>query len=192
MRIGVGEGRRGALREEAIWIAAIRSGDVSAFTSVVERYQAPIARYLRRLVGDTALAEDLAQETFVKAYLAILKTDTELALRPWLYRIATNEAKMHLRRRRLIRFLPFVAERHEAAAPPAGDDLGERDLVRRALSRLPEAYSSALLLYLVEGFKHHEVGAILGISAEAARKRVARGSELFRKIYADLEGGSRR
>lgn len=169
----------------------MRSGDESAFTSVVERYQAPIARYLRRLVGETSLAEDLAQETFLKAYVAILKTDSELALRPWLYRIATNEAKMHFRRRRLIRFLPFLADRHAETAPPAGDDLGERDLVRQALAQLPEAYASALLLYLVEGFKHHEVGAVLGISPEAARKRVSRGSEMFRKAYAELEGSRR-
>lgn len=155
---------------------------------MVERYQASIARYLRRLVGETALAEDLTQETFVKAYVAILKTDSDLALRPWLYRIATNEAKMHFRRRRLVRFLPFLANRHDPGAPAAGEGLGERDLVRRTLARLPDEYASALLLYLVEGFRHHEVGAILGISPEAARKRVARGSEMFRKAYGELEG----
>jgi RNA polymerase sigma-70 factor (ECF subfamily) len=157
----------------------------------VERYQAPIARYLRRLVGETALAEDLTQETFLKAYLAILKTDSDLALRPWLYRIATNEAKMYFRRRRLIRFLPFLGDRHQVPAPPAEEGLGERDLVRQALARLPKDYASALLLYLVEGFRHQEVGAILGISPEAARKRVARGSEMFRKVYAELEGSRR-
>lgn len=178
------------MQEEATWVAAVRSGDGSAFTAVVERYQAPIARYLRRLVGERALAEDLAQETFVKAYLAILKTDSSLALRPWLYRIATNEARMHLRRSRLIRFLPFLAERHEPVLPSPTDALGERDLVQRALASLPGPYASALLLYLVEGFKHQEVGAILGISAEAARKRVARGSEMFRQAYLALEGRS--
>lgn len=187
-----GQRREGwTLREEALWLAAIRAGDESAFTSVVERYQSPIARYLRRLVGETALAEDLTQETFLKAYVAIIQTDSELALRPWLYRIATNEARMHFRRRRLIRFLPFLAERHDAGAPPAEEGLAERDQVRRALARLPEEYREALLLYLVEGFKHHEVGAILAISGEAARKRVARGSEMFRKAYAELEGGRR-
>ncbi len=180
-----------ALVNETLLIAAVRAGDENAFTSVVERYQAPIARYLRRLVGERGLAEDLTQETFVKAYLAIRRTDSELALRPWLYQIATNEAKMLFRRRKLIRFLPFLAERHDAAVPPANEALGEQDLVRRVLAGLPEETASALLLYLVEGFKHHEVAAILGISPEAARKRVARGSEQFRKRYSELEGGER-
>lgn len=141
-------------------------------------------------MGSASLAEDLTQETFLKAYAAILRTDSELALRPWLYRIATNEAKMYFRRQRLIRFLPFLGGRQEPAGPSAAEGLDEREQVRQALSRLPEEYSAPLLLYLVEGFKHHEVGAILGISPEAARKRVARGSEMFRKAYAALEGAA--
>jgi len=176
--------------DEALLIQTIRAGNENAFTTVVERYQAPIARYLCRLVGERSLAEDLTQETFVKAYVAILRTNSELALRPWLYQIATNEAKMHFRRRKLIRFLPFLAERHDSPTPPADSSVGERDLVRQVLAQLPEETAALLLLYLVEGFKQHEIGAILGISADAVRKRVARGSEQFRKLYTQLEGGT--
>lgn len=173
---------------EAIWIAAVRSGDATAFDAVVERYQGPITRYLRRLVGDTAQAEDLAQETFLKAYIAILRTDSTLALRPWLYQIATNEARMYFRRRRWLRFLPFLEERHDLTTPGPGERFAQQEQVQQALAQLPEGYTAPLLLYLVEGFKHAEVGQILGISAEAARKRVARGSQLFRQAYQQLEG----
>ena len=176
--------------DEALLISSIRAGDASAFTAVVERYQGRIARYLRRLVGESATAEDLTQETFLSAYKAIRRTGSELALAPWLYQIATNHARMYFRRRKLIRFLPFLEVARSGGAPPAADDtLAEQDVVRRALARLPEEYSAPLLLHMVEGFKHHEVGAILGITAEAARKRVSRGSEMFRKAYAELEVG---
>ncbi len=121
--------------DEALLISSIRAGDASAFTAVVERYQAPIARYLRRLVADQALVEDLTQETSLSAYRAIRKTDSDLAFKPWLYRIATNHARMHFRRQRLLRFLPVLAERHGSAVPPSGEALGEQDLVRRALAR---------------------------------------------------------
>lgn len=178
------------MSDEVLLISSIRAGDESAFTVVVERYQARIARYLRRLVGSVALAEDLTQETFLSAYRSIRKTDSELALGPWLYRIATNHAYMHFRRRKLLQFLPFLDNRPGETAPPADAGLGEQDLVRRALARLPREYSTPLLLHMVEGFRHHEVGAILGISAEAARKRVARGSEMFRRAYAELEVGN--
>lgn len=172
-----------ALQEEGVLVCAIRAGNESAFAAIVDRYQARIARYLRRLVGDRVLAEDLTQETFLSAYTAITKSSADLALSPWLYRIATNHANMHFRRKRLIRFLPFLESRHGSAAPPADEHLGEQDQVRRALARLPPHYAICLVLHIVEGFKHQEVGAIVGISAEAARKRVARGCEMFRAAY---------
>ncbi len=175
------------MHDEAVLVSQVRSGDQDAFAAVVERYQARIARYLRRLVRNQALAEDLTQETFLNAYLAIRKTTSDLALAPWLYRIATNHANMHFRRQKLIRFLPFLENRRQDASPPADADLGEQDAVRRALAKLPPQYATCLLLHMVEGFKHHEVGAILGITAEAARKRTARGSEMFRRAYAEQE-----
>lgn len=175
------------MHDESLLLTAIRAGDENAFAVVVERYQARIARYLRRLVSDTALAEDLTQETFLSAYTAIRKTGTALALGPWLYKIATNHAYMHFRRQKVRRLLPFQHGPATAAAPPADTDIGEQDLVRRTLGQLPREYATCLLLHMVEGFKHHEVGAILGISPEAARKRVARGSEMFRRAYRGQE-----
>jgi RNA polymerase sigma factor (sigma-70 family) len=176
------------MHDEALLLASIRAGSENAFTVVVERYQGRIARYLRRLVGDKAVAEDLTQETFLSAYSAIRKTNSELALGPWLYKIATNHANMHFRRQKLRRFLPFLTDHPRyGTAPPADSGLDEQDHVRRALAKVPPDYAVCLLLHMVEGFKHHEVGAILGISAEAARKRVARGSDMFRRAYAAQE-----
>lgn len=175
------------MQDESLLVASIRAGDENAFSVVVERYQARIARYLRRLVSNQATAEDLTQETFLNAYVAIRKTDSALALGPWLYRIATNQAYMHFRRKKLLQFLPFLEDRAVGSAPAADTGMAEQDHVRRALQKLPPDYAIPLQLHMVEGFKHHEVGAILGISAEAARKRVARGSEMFRKAYREQE-----
>lgn len=176
------------MHDEALLIDSIRAGSENAFAVVVERYQGRIARYLRRLVNDRAVAEDLTQETFLSAYAAIRRTNSDLALGPWLYRIATNHAYMHFRRQKLRRFLPFLAfGLRGGVSPPADTGLAEQDQVRRALAALPPDYAVCLVLHMVEGFKHAEVGAILGISAEAARKRVARGSEMFRRAYAAQE-----
>lgn len=173
--------------DEIALVESIRAGDTNAFEVVVERYQGRIGRYLRRIVENQSLAEDLAQETFINAYVSLRKTNSPLALGPWLYRIATNLARMHFRRQRILRFLPFMGESSTHSAPPADAGLDERDEVRRTLAKLPQDYAVCLLLHMVEGFKHHEVGAILGITAEAARKRTARGSEMFRKAYVNRE-----
>ena len=93
--------------EESSLVAALRAGDADAFNGIVEHYQTPIFRYLFRLTGDYELARDLAQDTFLQAYKAILKTDAELHLKAWLYRIATNNALQYRRRKRLLAFILF-------------------------------------------------------------------------------------
>jgi RNA polymerase sigma-70 factor (ECF subfamily) len=171
--------------EEASVIALVRSGDIDAFAEIVEYYQAPVRRYLYRLTGDSVLAEDLAQDTFIQAYKGILKTDSELSFKAWLYRIATNNAYQHLRRKRLISFLPFSGLKKETQSL-AGDCSAETDenlAVQDALSKIPEDQKTCLILHLVEGFKYREIGEILKISEDAVRMRVARGKESFQKSY---------
>jgi len=73
-----------------------------------------------RLTGDSELSRDLAQDTFLQAYQGILKTDSELSFKAWLYRIATNNALQHFRRKKLIFFLPFSRMKGEDEIP-AGD-----------------------------------------------------------------------
>ncbi|MBI3287584.1 MAG: RNA polymerase sigma factor [Chloroflexi bacterium] len=176
--------------EDALLVARIRVGDKEAYSVVVERYQGSIGRYLYRLVGDAALAEDLCQETFLRAYRALSPPQggqADVALGPWLYRIASNAAISALRRRRLLSFLPFV-ERSLGGEALAAPNLEERDLVRRALARVPPDYAACLVLNAVEGYSYREIAEILGLSGEAVRKRIARGKAAFRKAYLALSG----
>jgi|TARA_B110000263_G_scaffold156673_1_gene136085 RNA polymerase sigma-70 factor (ECF subfamily) len=78
--------------DEAQVISQVQTGATEAFGEIVEHYQAPIVRYLSWLTGDTEVARDLVQDTFVQAYKGILKTRSELHFKGWLYRIATNNA----------------------------------------------------------------------------------------------------
>ena len=155
------------------------------FEAIVQAYQARIARYILRLVDDPELALDLTQDTFVNAYRSIHTLRSELALSAWLYRIATNLAVQARWRRQRIRFQPFAnlenSGKHAVAAPDT--DVMERELVHRALAALPRDRAACLLLHANEGFSYTEVAAIMGISPEAARKRISRAKEQFRAIY---------
>jgi RNA polymerase sigma-70 factor (ECF subfamily) len=168
--------------DEIATIALVRSGNTDAFAGIVEKYQAPIQRYLYRLTGDYELARDLTQDTFIQAYKSILKTDSELSLRAWLYRIAVNNALQHHRRKKLVSFIPLKkAEKIDSAHP----DEKDRDMaIEEALLKVPEKLRVCIMLHFVEGFKYREIAEILGISEEAVRKRVARGSQKFRKLYS--------
>jgi RNA polymerase sigma-70 factor (ECF subfamily) len=171
--------------EDALLLGQIRAGNKQAFGVVVHRYQIPIGRYLYRLVGDAGLAEDLSQDTFLRAFRALSPpsaSEVDLALGPWLYRIATNAALSTLRRRRLISFLPFF-ERRLGGEVSAASGLEERDLVRRALARVGPDSAACLVLNAVEGYSYREIAEMLDLSGEAVRKRIARGKAAFRKAY---------
>lgn len=172
--------------KESSAIALVRAGNADAFAGIVEHYQSPIQRYLYRMTGDYELAKDLAQDTFVQAYKSILKTDSDLSLKPWLYRIAANNALQHHRRKKLISFIPLKKAGLTTGNPA---DRADRSIaIEEALLKIPEKQRECLVLHFVEGFMYREIAGILGISEEAVRKRVARGSREFRKC---IGGGER-
>jgi RNA polymerase sigma-70 factor (ECF subfamily) len=164
----------------------VRHGDVEAFEAIFDEYHLRICRYLCSLVGDLDLAEDLAQQTFVKAYRALTRASPPDNLKAWLYTIATNTAISALRRRRLIQWLPLGAN---AAAKAPGHEarLGERQILQQALDRLPRGDAACLLLRFQHGLSYAELADILGSSIPAARMRLCRARAAFREIYLQLD-----
>jgi RNA polymerase sigma-70 factor (ECF subfamily) len=170
-------------------IAKIRAGSVDAFTQIIEHYQVPIIRYLYRLTGDYETAQDLAQETFIQAYKGILKTNSELRLKAWLYRIATNNAWQYYRRKKLLSFIPF--DEFRKSGTPNVDNQSEKMVeemaIQEALCKVPSEQRACLVLHYVEGFKYREIAETLGISEDAVRKRVQKGKQIFQRIYSGGE-----
>jgi RNA polymerase sigma-70 factor, ECF subfamily len=161
----------------------------AAFDAIVQQYQARIARYLVRLVDDPELALDLTQDTFVSAFRNIHALRSELALGAWLYRIATNMA-IHARKknRRILWQRLADYENSSAASVVAPDEVVmSREQVRQALMKLPRDRAACLMLHINEGFTYAEVAAILGITPEAARKRIGRAKGQFRAFYDAAE-----
>lgn len=180
--------------DEARTVEQIREGNDDAFDEIVVRYEAPLLRYLSRLTGDGEFAKDLTQKTFLDAYKGILATGEDLSLKAWLYRIATNNALQHIRRNKVLSFIPFsrigdvVTGRFKAPEAP----LDEKVAVEEALLRVPADQRTPMVLHFVEGFRYREIAELLGISEEAVRKRVARGSKLFRSEYTEQSEGELR
>lgn len=159
-----------------------RAGDDGAFAVLFEQFHAPILNYLHRMVSDRPLAEDLTQDTFVKAYKALPKTQPDLQFKAWLYRIATNTALSHLRRGKIIKFLPFLGERE------TGDERVDRTVARQTdiesvLNQLPKHYAAVLLLRHYQGLSVAETAQALDITENAAKLRLFRARKAFAKIY---------
>lgn len=170
----------------------VRLEGANALAAFFEQYSVRITTYLTRMVGDRYQAEDLTQETFLKAYRAL--TDGRVIERPlpWLYTIATNTALSTLRRRRLLTFLSL--QPHYNCADSAGDpeSYAEREPVLSALGALSPDQRAVLLLCLHEGLSYQEAGEALGVSSEVIKGRVFRARQAFIKSYRKSAGGSER
>lgn len=167
-----------------------RAGDQAAFAQLFEQYHAPILNYLHRMVSDRALAEDLTQDTFIKAYNALPRTKPDLAFKAWLYRIATNTAISHLRRGKIIKWLPFLTDRETP------DELIEKSVTRKmdiseALAKLPQHYATALLLRHYQGLSLAETAQALDVTENAAKLRLFRARKAFAQVYGVSPAGIR-
>jgi RNA polymerase sigma-70 factor (ECF subfamily) len=158
------------------------------FDDLVVHFQPPLVRFLYGLVHDPELAADLCQDTFVSAYRAAPNLKGELNVQAWLYTIALNHARGHLRRKRLLKWVPFIAERHDR--PAAGTDLAtqvaQHDELRELLQQLPVEQRACLLLH-AEGFRYAEIAQILNCTVAAVKLRVFRARERCLSITARRE-----
>ncbi len=151
------------------------------------RHHGEIYAYLVRMVRDPELAADLAQDAFVKAYRAYDTLEKGENARAWLYQIAHRVALDHIRRRKIVRFLPFTGE--SAGSAPSAERLAMDVLLsgplERAMARIPERQRAALLMAEVHDLTGLELAAALGISHVAARALLTRARESLRQTLAD-------
>ena len=156
-----------------------KAGDREAFETLVREHERRVLRTALRLLGRLDLAQDAAQEVFLRMHRFLGQFDDERALGPWLYRMVVNTCHDLRRRRGLPEMLPLddvaepAATRGGAAEIDARlDQERRRELVARALQRLPEKERAAVVLRDIEGIPTREVARILGSSEETVRSQV--------------------
>jgi RNA polymerase sigma-70 factor (ECF subfamily) len=165
-------------------VMAARLGSESAFSALFERFQTPIVSYLYRLIGDWDAANDLAQDTFLKAYTALPRTADKLQISPWLYRIATNTALDALRRRKRITWVPLDTDiDHPSHQPDQAVRQAESDAIQQALTQVPPDQRTCLVLNMNQGMSYKEIAETLGISVNLVAVRIFRGREKFIDAY---------
>lgn len=160
------------------------------FEAILEAHHAEIYRYLRRVIARAAEAEDLSQETFLRAYRAYRGLSPDANVRAWLFTIATNLSRNHFRaeRRRNRAHAEARAARVETdGAGPDGETMFNeaRARVDRVVAGLPLKQRLAFLLRKVHDLDYEAVARSLGCSTESARAHVF---QALRKIRRDLDG----
>ena len=179
------------LSDEAL-VTGLALGDSEAATAFVRRFQARVFGLALTMVGDRAVAEEIAQETFLRAWRHAGAYDPRRGrVATWLLSIARNLAIDHLRMRRTDPIDPEELRRRESAMwtqVDAGEPAGELVDLRQALATLPADQRRALLLAALFGFTAREVGAIEGTPLGTAKTRIRSG---LIKLRAALEESER-
>jgi RNA polymerase sigma-70 factor (ECF subfamily) len=165
------------------------AGSQSAFEQILRRFQRPVLSFILRMTGDPALAEDLAQETFVKAFRSLAAFDSSRRLSSWLFRIAHNTTVDALRRRKT----PTVALDSDEApidppAPATVDPVERRALsqaLQAALARLRPDQRAAVVLRYEDGLGFEEIGRVLGMPAATARSHVHRARKELARLMTE-------
>jgi RNA polymerase sigma-70 factor, ECF subfamily len=177
--------------DEHSWVSRAREGDTAAFEAIYNRYERRIYAFTYRLMGNAEDAYDLTQDTFVKAYMALPRTAPDLNLSAWLHRIASNACMDVLRRRKLIRWLPWETFDTNPAMEPAADDdpVGDYNQVETSsevqtvLNKLSPKHRMALVLKEYQGMSCDEIGDVMGASRSAVKSLLFRAREEFRQVY---------
>lgn len=183
-------------------VARVLAGDQDAFAGLVTRYKDYVYTVAVRIVVNEEDADDVAQETFVRAYKALGRFRGDSKFSSWLYRIAVNRALTHLKRRKRrgvsvdIDAGPHVeagAIEEDARSTPEelvlDDELRQR--VRAAVDELPPQYRAVVTLFYLEEKSYKEVSAILGIPMGTLKTHLYRARAMLRKtlIRQQLQDG---
>jgi len=170
----------------------VKSGDTAAFDFLVIKYQRRVIRLLSRIVRDPVEVEDIAQESFLKAYRAITQFRGDSAFYTWLYRIAVNTAKNYLfsRGRRPIPISDLNTNSEDGESfdfqavsdtseTPEGTMVGMQiaEAVNRAVEKLPNELSTAVTLREMEGLSYEEIAEVMNCPIGTVRSRIFRARE---------------
>ena len=172
--------------EESEWILAAQNGDRSASAKLVERYWDRLYRWLYQLTRDRHQAEDLVQESFMKALAAIGSFRTGSNFRAWLFRIGHNNF-VNLKRSEKRTKHPLPDDAADPASTGTFDRVADREavvLVQAAVDNLPADFRAALLLHTQEGLSYREIAAIVKTTEETARWRVFKARQKLMKVLS--------
>ena len=168
-----------------------QSGDKRSFDTLISRHKAALYQFVRRYIGHRDEAYDVLQETFVAAWLALRRYDSERSFAAWLRTIALNKCRDHGRRvavRRRIHqlFTDMTLILGAEPTPERGDD-GPLDQLDEAIASLPAFYKEPLLLTLVGVLSHQETALQLHTTPKAVEMRIARARKKLADTLSDLK-----
>lgn len=186
--------------DDAAIMLQLRAGNMDAFDVLLAKYRKPIIHFMYRMVHNQAVAEELAQEVFLRVYRSRETYRAEARFSTWLYRIATNLGVNHARDTRYERTAPTVfldePDPETGTTPDVADTTlsAEADLLRRErmnairqhVLSLPERQRTAVLMHKYEGLDYKQIGDVLKLSESATKSLLFRAYQTLREKLKDF------
>lgn len=173
-------------------LALASEGDPRAIRTLYDRFSPRVYAVVRRIAGDDDLAQDYAQEAWIRAIRALPTFRGDARFSTWLHRIAVNAALQALRKAetRKTRETPVGDDivPPEAAVGPANGDAFLQERLSSALDVLPEGMRRVLILHDVEGYTHEEIGDVLGVTAGTSKSQLSKARAKMRDMLSTLGG----
>ncbi len=177
----------GKLDSDARLVEEARSGSREAFGCLVQRYERRLMKVISRFVRDPDVVEDIAQETFLKAFRRLDQFDASRRFGPWILRIGVNQVYDTLRGKRRRNWLRLFSDSPSDHSPdPPDKQPHNRELheeVRQVLDGLPKTYRTILILRDLESFSTAEVAAILQRRESTVRWKLAEARKRFQQAW---------
>jgi RNA polymerase sigma-70 factor (ECF subfamily) len=173
-----------ALDQDRGSMARLAVGEDLALNEIMERWKTRLVAFLYRLTGNEASSLELAEETFVRVYQNRTKFRPDANFSSWLFGIAANLGRNHLRWQRRHPTLPLDAADEVTMEGDPGTTAQSREretAVRSAIAKLPADLKESLILSEYEQLPHAEIAAIAGCSVKAVERRISHARELLRK-----------
>ncbi len=165
-------------------VAQILKGDRQSYALLVEKYKTPIYNLAYRMTGNLGDAEDLTQETFIRAYQYLWRYDTRKKFFTWLYTVAFNLIKSHLRKKNKKHNISEAFSAHSLAddSPSPETTLIETQEITACLLRLEYELRALLIMKYRQGLSFDEIAEITGKSISAVKMRIYRGLEKLKEL----------
>ena len=172
-------------------IQAARDGDRDAFRVLVERYSRPVFRLGYRMTGNEQDAEDVVQETFMRAFKQLHRYESRSTFGTWLYRIAANYSLDLIRARKPVEAIDGMPLTEPGAGPERLYISGQvQAILDETLAALTQQERTAFVLRHYEGLSIEEISGTLGVNTNAAKHSVFRAVQKIRKALAPLKGAT--
>lgn len=166
-------------------ITKAKQGHQEAFALLLKRFKGHVYRYAYGMLGDRLEAEDVTQETFIKAYYSLSKLESEFAFTSWLTRIASHLCYDRLQRRKKESIITSTSlDEHEQHGSPTEGAIEQKQLrltIEEAMAKLSPEHREAIILRDVQGYAYDEIASMLNIPSGTVKSRINAARAALRK-----------